>query len=51
MSEVIEALREVLHEAIDNCNADEILKASVALDEEIVKAMTMFYIPNKIKSS
>jgi hypothetical protein len=46
MDEKIEYLRELLHRAIDNGNADEILKVSVELDIEIVNAMDRFYMPN-----
>lgn len=40
MEEVIEILREKLHKALENGNSDEILKASMDLDIEIVRLMT-----------
>jgi hypothetical protein len=43
----IELLREILHDAIDNGDTDDILKASVALDTEIVNAMIMLYVSDK----
>jgi hypothetical protein len=51
MSERIEFLREALHEAIDKGDSDDILKASVELDAEIVNAMSILYVPNKIMCS
>jgi hypothetical protein len=48
MNKKIEYLRAELYEAMDNGTEDEILKASVALDIEIVKDMIMHYTPNKI---
>jgi hypothetical protein len=51
MNERIEFLREELYKAIDNGNTNEIFKASVTLDIEIVKAMVMSYTPNKIMCS
>jgi hypothetical protein len=51
MNERIELLREVLHEAIDKGNSEDILKASIDLDTEIVNAMNMFYVPNKVMYS
>lgn len=51
MNERIELLREVLYEAIDNGDIDDILKASIDLDTEIVNAMIMFYVPNKVMYS
>jgi hypothetical protein len=46
MDERIEFLREVLHQAIDSGNMDEILKASITLDSEIADVMTKCYVPN-----
>jgi hypothetical protein len=51
MNDRIELLREVLHEAIDKGNIEDILKASIDLDTEIVNAMNMFYVPNKVMYS
>jgi len=48
MDDKIEYLRAKLYEALDNANESEILKASIALDIEIVKNMLMIYTPNKI---
>jgi hypothetical protein len=44
MNDKIEHLREALHTAINNGNKDEILRASVELDTEIVNAMIMFQL-------
>lgn len=46
MDEIIDFLRAKLYEALDNGNESEILKASIALDIEIVKDMLMIYKPN-----
>jgi len=51
MDERIEFLREKLYKALDYGNESEILKASVALDIEIVKDMLMIYVPNEIMNS
>jgi len=53
MNKKVEFLREKLYEAMENGIEGEILKASVALDIEIVKDMIMLYTPkamlNEIK--
>jgi hypothetical protein len=48
MDERIDILREALHQAIANGNEDEILKASVELDIEIVNAMVVVYGHRKV---
>lgn len=48
MNEKVEFLRAKLYEAMDNGNEGDILKASVALDIEIVKDMIMLYTPKTI---
>lgn len=44
MDERIELLREELYEALDNGNESAILKASIALDIEIVRDMLVHLI-------
>lgn len=43
MDEIIEILRDKLHRAIENGNSEEILKASMDLDIEIVRVMIADY--------